>query len=291
MRRFVLAVVLGGAAPLAAQTPGTDIWLADLSVRDGRVAVGKPANVTARAGYDNQPAFLPDGSGFLYTRIGADGQADIWRYQIAQRRTSAVITTPESEYSATPQRGGRAFTVVRVERDSTQRLWRFAPPDSPTVVLKDLKPVGYQAWTDAGTVVTFVLGDPNALVVADVGTGRADTAARNIGRALQPVPGRPAVSFVERVDSTEAWLAEVNVINRETKRLVRLPPRAEFHVWTPLGIALTTDGAMVFQWDPVGGQPWTPVIDLAAEGLRGATRLAVSAKGDRLAIVARDPPP
>ncbi|HXJ31465.1 MAG TPA: hypothetical protein VNG35_12540, partial [Gemmatimonadales bacterium] len=78
---LVLAALQAAAAPPG--PPGTDIWVADLTIRDGRVNVGKPLNVTARPGYDNQPAFLPDGSGFLYTRIGADGQADMWRYDFA----------------------------------------------------------------------------------------------------------------------------------------------------------------------------------------------------------------
>jgi len=71
----LLLTVLGALplASLAAQSPpGTDIWVADLSLRDGRVTLGAPVNVTARAGYDNQPAVLPDGSGLLYTRIGAN---------------------------------------------------------------------------------------------------------------------------------------------------------------------------------------------------------------------------
>src|SRR5690242_7351918 len=105
--------------------PGTDIWVADLTMHGGRATIGKPVNVTARPGYDNQPAFLPDGSGFLYTRIGADRQADIWRYDFATRAARAVTATRESEYSPTlmPKSGG--ISVVRVEQDSTQRLWRL----------------------------------------------------------------------------------------------------------------------------------------------------------------------
>jgi hypothetical protein len=41
--------------------PATDIFLADLAVADGRFAVSAPRNLTARDGYDNQPAFSRDG--------------------------------------------------------------------------------------------------------------------------------------------------------------------------------------------------------------------------------------
>lgn len=272
--------------------PGTDIWVADLSIRAGRVTLSAPVNVTARAGYDNQPAFLPDGSGFLYTRIGSDGQADIWRYGFATHSARAVTTTPESEYSPTliPRSGG--ISVVRVELDSTQRLWRLdADGSHPTLVFERIKPVGYHAWAGDSALALFVLGTPNALVLARLGTDRADTVARNVGRALQPIPGRRAVSFVQIVDSTESWLMELNADSSTVHRLVRLPHGAEFHVWTAGGLVLVSDGTTLYQWDSHGTASWQAVADLGSMGLHGVTRLAVSPAGDRLALVARDAAP
>ena len=289
---LALLAALQPPAPRAAQSPpGTDIWLADLTLRDGRVTLGTPVNVTARAGYDNQPAFLPDGSGLLYTRIGTDAQADVWRYDFATRSARAIITTPESEYSPTPIPGG-GISVVRVERDSTQRLWRFdTDGTNPTLLLERLKPVGYHAWTGERTLALFVLGSPNVLVLSTAGSERADTVARDIGRSPQSVPGRHAATFVQRVDSTESWLAEVDGETRAVRRLVRLPRGADFHAWTPGGLVLTSDGVTLYQWDSHAAGPWVPVADLSALGLHEVTRLAVSPGGDRLALVARDPAP
>jgi WD40 repeat protein len=294
MAPLLLALLGAPALPPARPTqgpPGTDIWLASLTLRDGRVSLGTPVNLTARPGYDNQPAFLPDGSGLLYTRIGSDAQADVWRYDFATRSARAIITTPESEYSPTPIPGG-GISVVRVERDSTQRLWRFdADGSNPTLLLERLKPVGYHAWTGDRTLALFVLGSPNALVLATAGGDRADTVARDIGRSPQSVPGRHAATFVQRVDSTESWLAEVDGETRAVRRLVRLPRGADFHAWTPGGLVLTSDGVTLYQWDSHAAGPWVPVADLSALGLREVTRLAVSPGGDRLALVAPDPSP
>ena len=287
---LVLAVLQATAQPQG--PPGTDVWVADLSIRAGRVTIGKPVNVTARSGYDNQPTFLPDGSGFLYTRIGSDGQADIWRYDLATRAARAVTTTPESEYSPTfmPKSGG--ISVVRVEMDSTQRLWRLDLDGShPALLFAKIKPVGYHAWAGDSALAMFVLGNPNALVLARLGTEKADTVARNVGRALQPIPGRRAVSFAQIVDSTESWLTELNADSGTVHRLVRLPRGAEFHVWVPGGLVLASDGTTLYQWDSHGTASWQPVADLGALGLKGVTRLALSPAGDRLAIVAKDPSP
>ena len=57
--------------PTAAGAPSTDVYVGDLGAA-GALTVGNLRNVTDREGYDNQPAFLPDGTGILYTS-GRDG--------------------------------------------------------------------------------------------------------------------------------------------------------------------------------------------------------------------------
>ena len=285
---LVLAALQAAAQPQG--PPGTDIWVADLSVRDGRVRIGKPVNVTARPGYDNQPVFLPDGSGLLYTRIGDDGHADIWRYDFATHAARAVTTTPESEYSPTWMPKSSGISVVRVELDSTQRLWQLDPDGGhPTLLFLNIKPVGYHAWAGDSVLALYVLGNPNALVLARLGSEKADTVARNIGRALRPIPGRHAVSFVQIEDSTKSWLMELDADSARVRRLILLPRGAEFHVWLAGGLVLASDSTALYQWDSRGAASWQRVADLGVLGLKGVTRLAVNPSGDQLALVAREP--
>ncbi len=176
--RTCLLLLLALAAPAAAQVPATDIFVATLKVAKGpggtaQWQVGAPVNVTHRPGYDNQPAFLPGGRSFLYTVIGDDAQADIYRYDLAAGKSTRLTTTTESEYSPTPLPQGRGFSVVRVEPDSTQRLWAFDLDGShPRLLLPGVKPVGYHAWIDSVTVAVFVLGSPATLQLADLRTGK-----------------------------------------------------------------------------------------------------------------------
>ena len=94
--------------------PGTDIYLVGLTARDRRPQiVGAPQNLTKRSGYDNQPGFTRDGSAVLYTSIREDGQADIFRHDLASGTSTQVTRTPESEYSATVMPDGEAISVVR----------------------------------------------------------------------------------------------------------------------------------------------------------------------------------
>lgn len=287
MRPTLILAAAVVARALPAQVPATDIFLADLHTRDGRVTLGTPVNVTHRSGYDNQPFFLPDGRAFLYTVIGEDAQADIYRYDIQSAQSTRVTTTPESEYSPTPLPRGRGFSVVRVEADSAQRLWAFDLDGThPRLLLEGVKPVGYHAWGDDHTLGLFVLGTPATFQVADTRTGRADTLARDIGRSILKVPGRRAVSFVQRDSAAGDSVKEIDLRTRAIRTLTRVVERSDFCAWTSDGILLMAAGTKLYQWNPRRSDTWEEVADFAAAGLQNITRLAVSPKGNRIALVA-----
>lgn len=290
-RTLVLLASCALPSMLGAQQapPSTDVFLAPLVVRGHAVEVGRPVNITNRPGYDNQPAFTPDGRAVLYTSTRADAQSDIYRYDVSSRVTTRLTTTAESEYSATVMPGGRRFSVIRVERDSTQRLWSFdLAGGDPQIVLERIKPVGYHAWVDPNTLALFVLGSPNSLQIADRGAGEGRVVANDIGRSLVPIPGERAFSYVQRADSAW-WLyrAAVGTDGRiAAERLSKLPAGADFIAWTASGDAITGQGTKLLRLDPTGDREWHDVADLSAYGLSRISRLTISANGKWLAFVA-----
>lgn len=277
-----LGLSLSLAAPVTAQTD-TDIYIAPLRSDGGTLVVGDLANVTRREGYDNQPFFTADGRAILYTEING-GQADIHRLDFATGRSENLTNSPESEYSATPLPDG-GFSVIRVEADSSQRLWRFtADGRNPSLILENVAPVGYHAWGDANTLALFVLGSPATLQVVGVRGGSARVVAEDIGRSLQKIPGRSEVSFVRRTGDAQFRVEAVDVTTGATRILVDAVPGGEFHAWTPDGTLLMTSGAKLYQWSPAAPE-WRELADYTAQGLQ-LTRIAVSRGGDRIAIVA-----
>ncbi len=281
---LVIAVAMQGP-------PGTDIFVAPLRVQQGRVHLGTPINATRRAGYDNQPFFLPRGDAFLYTAV-RDGQADVFRYDLGAGGTTRVTATPESEYSPTPLPDGSGFSAVRVERDSTQRLWRFDWDGAhPAVLLENVKPVGYHAWGDGHTVALFVLGTPPTLQLADTRTGATSQVAADIGRGVQRIPGRAAISFIQK-GADSAWsVVELDLATHQAHPLVQTLRGVDQYAWTPGGILLMAKGTKVYEWNAERGADWEEVADFSAAGLQNISRLAVSPGGDRLALVAADPTP
>lgn len=280
---ILLAMALGGLEPLGAQA-GTDIYAATLTVRGSAISVGTPRNLTKRAGYDNQPAFA-DEEMILFTSILDDAQSDIYRIAFEGGRAMRVTGGAVSDYSATLLPDGNGFSVIRVEPDSTQRLWRIPwMQGTQSVILPGLKPVGYHVWIGEGAIGAFVLGRPNALVLADPRTERVDTLARNIGRAFARVPGRDAFTFAQLAGDT-VWLSEVDVRTRAVRRLMQAPAGGEYHFWTRDGQCIASSGTRLYRW--IDGR-WDVLADFAELGVKGITRLAVSPAGDRIAFVAED---
>jgi len=287
----LLVLLATAASPQA--PPSTEVFLAPLSSAGGQLQVGEPVNVSNSPGYDNQPAFTPDGTGILFTSVRDGAELpDIYRYDLASRAVSRVTDTPEGEYSPTPTPDGTGFSVIRVEADGTQRLWRFAMGGTdPTLVLADVKPVGYHAWIDDRTLALFVLGQPATLQIADTTTGTADTVIGNIGRSLHRIPGRGTVSFVHKEDAAGWWVKEYDPKTKVITPLVRTLDGSEDCAWTSDGRLLMGQGARLFVWQPGGDAGWEEIANFAAAGLRSITRLAVSPGSDGLAIVAQRPAP
>lgn len=273
--------------------PSTDIYLAPLTTRGAKLVVGRPINVTKRHGYDNQPAFTPDSRSMLFTSVREDGQADIYRYDLRNRTTTRVTATPESEYSATVYGDGTRFSVVRVERDSTQRLWSFALDGSdPRPVFESIKPVGYHAWIDSTTAALFILGNPNTLVVADIRSPIVDTVARDVGRSLVALPNGGGFSFLERMRDSTWALTAVDVRRTRTGRhlmvlpVARMAAGAEYVAWlTPRQAISGVDGKLILWSRERGPLSWSELTNLARHGVRRISRLAVSPDHRWLAIV------
>jgi dipeptidyl aminopeptidase/acylaminoacyl peptidase len=291
---ILLAVARSAPAASQATPPSTDIYLAPVRQQGGRVTVGTPVNITNRPGYDNQPSFTPDGRAVLFTSVRGDGQADIYRYDVRTKSTSRLTSTPESEYSATVYGDGTRFSVIRVEADSTQRLWSFRLDGTdPRLVFSSIKPVGYNAWIDSTTNALFLLGRPNALVVADTRSGREDTLARDIGRSLVPLPKGGGFSYLQHAKDSSWILTAVDVRRAMDARsfmtmpLVRMPPGADYIAWLAPAVALAGSGSKILIWRGSARETsWSPVADFSRYGLSRISRLALSPDHHWLAIVA-----
>jgi Tol biopolymer transport system component len=266
----------------------------------------KPSPISNAPGYDNQPNFSPDGNRILFAANRDGKQIDIYVFDRATSRVTQLTATPENENSPTYTPAGAgapgSFTVVQSEFDKAgakpaapiQRLWRFnAQGKSPQLILADINPVGYHAWIDADRLVLFVLGaqgKPATLQIASVKTGKAEVVTDNIGRSLHRI-GPGLATFSQREASGEFWIKQIDITSKKIDPLVKAAEGSSDrdYAWLPDGkTILMSAGTKIMSWTR-GSSGWTEVFDGSAHQLGAITRLAVSPKGDAVAIVVAEP--
>lgn len=285
---IALAAAWCAPALLHAQ-PATDIFIADLSIRDGRPVIGTPVNATNRAGYDNQPWFLPDGTGFLYSS-DRGGQIDIMRYDVASRTATRVTNTPENEYSPSLPGDGSRMIVVRWPTDmSTGVLWWFTPDGRPMEVARGSVPrVGYYTFVDEHTLALFINDSIQSFILSDTRTGDTIRVGRDMGgSAPRTIPGSRAVSYLRRGDDGSRWLTRLNVETRESTPLVRMLEGVANYAWTARGTVIAARGPTIYEWTP--GGDWRAIVTFAEPELQDISRIAISPAGDRIAFVSARP--
>jgi hypothetical protein len=182
---------------------------------------------------------------------------------------------------------GAHVSVVRVEADSTQRLWQFPNREaSPEVLFEDRPGVGYYTWGNDSTVVLFILGEPHQLHIGYVRTGETVSVAEDVGRSLHRIPGRNAVSFLQQESAETWWIKSLDLDSRKIEPIIAAVTESQDYAWTPGGILLMARGSVLFQWNADVSPDWREVADLSEYSIHDITRLAVSSDGWYLALVA-----
>ena len=312
MRAAALLVAAALVAPQAPQVPNPaapapfDIYLVPLSGGLASMKTAKPQPVSIAPGYDNQPNFSADGNSILFAANRDGQQTEVFVFDRKSGRVMQLTHTAENENSPTyvPPGAGPSgsFSVVQSEFDSKgqrptpaiQRLWRFnVDGKSPSVILRDLTPVGYHAWIDADRLALFVLGaqgKPATLQLASVKTGKAEVITEGIGRSLHRIPGTRLVSFVHR-EGDDFIVKQFDPNTRKIEPLTKAVAGSSDRdmAWMPDGkTMLMSAGTKIYSWT-MGAVAWAEVYDAAAFKLDAVTRLAVSPQGDAIAIVVAEP--
>ena len=279
-------------ATLAAYAqPGSEVWLLSINDDYGTFTLSDPKNISQNPGYDNQPSFLPDGSGLLYTSQQASGQTDIIRYELATgQKTQLTATAVGSEYSPTPMPDGKHFSTIRLDTNGLQLLYRYplTPGGEPEVIIPEAV-IGYHTWVNDTLLMAFVLGDPVTLQRCVTSTGQCTVADESIGRSLHVVPLNGAVSYVSKADTANWTMALINPLEGEGRPLNLPMDGTEDTAWRGNGSLFRTGGHLLYRWRPGADESWQVVADLTKLGITGTlTRLAFHPDGTHLALVASE---
>lgn len=268
------------------QLPDTEIFIADLDIRARKVGIINPKNVTDRKGYDNQPHFTPKGDKILFTSIREKGQADIFQYDLKSGNTTQITSSEESEYSPTIIPGSSAISVVRVEKDSTQRLWKFNNGNF-SVILPGFDSIGYHCWTDSSTLMLFKLGSPFTLWSAEVTSGKIMQLDTGIGRGMAVHNNR--FYYIQKSTTPSIYSIKLSDMIKG-KPIPALEGSEDFVICG--NYILMAKGSKIYKWSLTSRKKlWEEVADFSSMKINNITRLAVNKQLDKIAIVSNQVPP
>jgi hypothetical protein len=272
--------------------PSTEVYLFDIKTVNGSLTVSNPVNVSSNTGrYDNQPSFSKKTGELFFVSQDATPQIDIFIYNPAKGTKTNFSNNASNEYSPTLTPDGKHISCIR-EVDGTQLLWKFpvkkgSVAGDPVIVVPDLV-IGYHAWRDDNTLVSFVLGSPQTLQISDLTTKTNKVVASNIGRSIHKIPNSNLVSFLQNREGQPALIQSLDTKTGKIETIAETLPDSQDMAWTPKGEIMMGQGSKLFLWSAASGT-WKEIADFEkAFSLRGITRLAVSPKGDKLAAVVNE---
>lgn len=289
---LVLFSFLTGSASAAAtasdslkRPSGTEVFLLDLTQEGNSISVSNPRNITNRVGYDNQPSFSSNGRYVFYTAM-LEGQTDIFRYNISNQEIEQMTNTPESEYSPQMMPDKEHFSVVMVEKDSTQRLWSYPVDGSKRhLINKKMENIGYYCWIGVNNFAYFLIGKKfNSLMTATMFAKEPHHIVDWIGRCMHKIPGESYVSFVDKKQKEQWFIAKFNMYNGDLQKVIKTLPNSEDYDWTADGTLIMGSGQSLYKYKPGLDDDWVKIADLTLAG-GNITRLAVDPQGKYIAIV------
>ncbi len=288
MRLVISVFAFFIASTVFAQLPSVDIYCGKLSTAEGKWSLTDLKNFTQRPGYDNQPSFSADASTIYYVSIQDTFQSDVYAYTIATGLTKQLTNTLESEYSPVMLANGKGFTVVRVEKDSTQRMWAFkADGSKPKVFIENVDSIGYYGSIDDKRYACFMVTDTPTLVIIDTKKQNQKIIDSNIGRCIKIIPGEQAISYIVKSSDRE-WMVKRFDLNTQTSSLIAvIPPVSEDFVWTANGELLMPRDNQIWMYNYKGDtKNWSRIITVKELKGKKIYRMALAADGVNFAFVA-----
>lgn len=287
MKKLLLCITSFSFLACTGQT-GSEIFLFDMKIKDGKVTLSNSKNITHHKGYDNQPFFHPAKPVIYYSSFNDSGRSDIKYFDHKRNKTVYLTQTNEREYSPTVTPDGNYISCIIQRDNGAQDLGKYpVNGGEPEVLINDLV-IGYHSWVDKNKLLLFVLGDSNrhTLHYYDLATRKDTIIATNIGRSLHKIPGQNAMSFVQKISDTTAMITRIDIITGKISPVIPALKGLDHLAWLNNNTIMMSDGAALFFYRIEIDNTWQPVsIEGDMSMLKGMTRLAVNKANSKLTVV------
>ncbi len=274
-------------ALVAACQPASEIFLFDLQLKKDNIALRNGKNITNHKGYDNQPFFHPRNPLMYYTAADSTGRTDIFAYDFKADKTIRITKTNEREFSPTITPDGQFLSCIIQRDNGAQDLGQYPIAGGSADVIVNNLIVGYHAWLNENVLILFVLGETPTLRKFTIDDRSDSIIAENISRSLHRIPGTKAVSFIQKHPG-DWFIKKIENNGRSITTISKTIQNGEDLAWTPDGRILMGQGSKLYVSNPGRNESWKEVVIETTLPLKGITRIAVSPKGDKIAIVVEE---
>ena len=287
MKKFVLVFVLSFfvAHVCVAQAPNSEVYLLNVSKKNGGFVFSNGRNISNSPGYDNQPSFTLDNRSILFTSNRRQNNFDIYEYSISDRGISPVITSGDNEYSAR-EIDQNTVAFVREGRDQLMTVVKYdRASKTESLAFKVKDPIAYYAFNKKGDALVWVR---YAFWMRWVNTEKSIN--RFVANYAQPsvphlIPGSDSFSFMVRRPDDSLWIMEFNPENQALRPIVQAKDGKKDYCWMADGSLLTASGSVLYRFDEKVDKAWVKIADLESFGIKNITRMAASGDGRRIAVV------
>ncbi len=272
-----------------AQSQTTDIWLMDLTMKEGKPTAGALERITENDYYDNQPCFSKDGTLLYYVSMADTTQSDIFEYNLKRKIFRQVTNTPESEFQPQPVPYDKyKLSVVRVDDDKAQRFYIMTFDGAePEQAMNNQDSVAYYTWMNDTTVGLYLLnGAGGSLQQFDMKVQQSIILMEgNFGRCLARIPGSDDLSYVQKSSDGKYILIRYQIEGEQRTPVGILMDSIEDYCWGADGKIYSGNKGILYFYDTKSDNPvWTQVADLT-KTVGTFYRLAMNPKGDKIALV------
>lgn len=284
-----LALLIHLCYLLTAQMPDTDIWLFKMERdKEQGLILKEGRNITARKGYDNQPAFSADGKQIYFSSVRNDSQADIYTYELKTGKIKAFTMSPESEYSPTLHGDGRLLSTVVVEKDSAQRIHFLDAITAIPAGKLTIDSVGYCAFVNQDTLVYFKLTTPQSLRYYVRSSGENRLICTSPIRSILAC-NRHSFIYGQK-DSSSTTFYRYDFFLKKAAKLCCVPSLSEDVLWDEeLGL-LRSEKSQILRYEVKSGK-WLVLYDFASFGIETIARFRLDLRHKQMVVVQVHPGP
>ena len=278
-----IAMLFSGFSAFA-QIPETDIFVADIEIKNNLVKVEKVQKINHTKAYNNQPFFTPDNKNILFSsETNGKDKIHICRYDIKGKKIKKLTATQTSEYSPGLAPDGSLSSVV-VEEDSTQRIWLFDVNTGAkkACVHTGTDSVGYYAWLGKDSILYYKLTNPHSLRVLNLKTGEDNWLCDHPMRSFKKIDA--ATFFYVIHEEKHNLIYFFDIRTQKATLYANDKPQNMDYVWQPdLGL-VKSEQSRIYRYS-VETKVWAEVADFSSFGIKEITRFAFSADKKRIAVV------